>query len=248
MFCIDVSNLHWLEGVNETEDLCLHGTAVVTIGEEHFEYHATVSSTALYLLKSLSEDHKIHESNQMLPCCGFFMIANETLSKVEILGCPNGIDWSVLHENGEIVLITEAGNITKLSPDEYQRTVFSFVDKIEAFYKQSAPKKTPKDEFEKNGYIAFWNEWKEIRMSNEKEILQAHQFCTNNKEELQKDTKCGCFSCLKIFDPAEIKEWVPDSKGTALCPYCGIDSVIGEYSGFPVTPEFLSKMKKYWFW
>lgn len=152
-----------MEDIDEEEDLCLHGTAIATIEQERFEYEATVSSTALYLLKSLKEDHKIYESNQMLPCCGFFMIANENLSKVDICGCPNGIDWSVLHEGDEVVLITNSGNVAKISLEEYKKIVFSFTDKIEAFYKESTPKKIPTDEFGKNGYIAFWNEWRSIR-------------------------------------------------------------------------------------
>ena len=78
-------------------------------------------------------------------------------------------------------------------------------------------------------------------------IIVAHKFCTNNREELQKDKKCGGFYCLKIFSPSEIEDWILDTKGTARCPYCGIDSVIGEYSEFPITIEFLSEMNKYWF-
>lgn len=78
-------------------------------------------------------------------------------------------------------------------------------------------------------------------------IISAHKFCYNNKEKLQKDQKCGCFYCLKIFDPAKIEDWIPDVTGTAMCPYCGIDSVIGEYSGLPITTEFLSEMNEYWF-
>lgn len=30
-------------------------------------------------------------------------------------------------------------------------------------------------------------------------------------------------------------------------PYCHIDSVIGDTSGFPITPEFLREMNKRWF-
>ncbi|MBE6669299.1 MAG: cytoplasmic protein [Ruminococcaceae bacterium] len=82
---------------------------------------------------------------------------------------------------------------------------------------------------------------------NKDRIIAAHEFCTNNKEALQKDKICGCFYCLNIFSPTEIKEWIPDSRGTARCPYCGIDSVIGEYSGLPITVEFLSEMNEYWF-
>ena len=163
MFSITVSQLHWLEGSNECEDLCLHGHAVAEIGNERLEYDAAVSATALYLLKSLREDHLIHTSNQMLPCCGFFLIANEDLSRVDICGCANGIDWSVLHEHGEIVLVTESGKETRISREEYQNAVFSFADRIEAFYRESAPKTLPEDPFDRNGYLAFWNEWNELR-------------------------------------------------------------------------------------
>ena len=31
-------------------------------------------------------------------------------------------------------------------------------DKVEAFYRSCRPKHIPKDEFARNGYIAFWNE------------------------------------------------------------------------------------------
>ena len=38
-----------------------------------------------------------------------------------------------------------------------------------------------------------------------------------------------------------------DSSGTAVCPYCGVDSVIGENSGFPITEQFLKEMHEAWF-
>ena len=85
----------------------------------------------------------------------------------------------------------------------------------------------------------------EVKM--DQRIISAHNFCTNNKPVLLHDNKCGCFFCLSIFAPSEINEWIEDTKGTALCPYCGIDSVIGESSGYPITKDFLSKMKEYWF-
>lgn len=80
-----------------------------------------------------------------------------------------------------------------------------------------------------------------------KDIIEAHKFCANHREELLKDNKCGCFYCLQIFSPSEIQEWIEDPKGTAVCPYCGIDAVIGESSNYPITEEFLEKMEKYWF-
>lgn len=78
-------------------------------------------------------------------------------------------------------------------------------------------------------------------------LLSAHTFSSNNKPMLEKDTVCGCFYCLKIFNPREISEWISNSRGTAICPYCGIDSVIGESSNYPITTEFLQAMKTYWF-
>lgn len=60
MFKIDADNIGWLETLkNPREDLCLHGHATVIIGEKRFEYNATISAAALYLLKTLTEDHHI---------------------------------------------------------------------------------------------------------------------------------------------------------------------------------------------
>ncbi len=81
----------------------------------------------------------------------------------------------------------------------------------------------------------------------ENDIVAAHRHASHHKESLQKDTVCGCFYCLNIFHPREIEHWLAESGGTALCPYCAIDSVIGESSGFPITKEFLSAMRDYWF-
>ena len=77
--------------------------------------------------------------------------------------------------------------------------------------------------------------------------ILAHQFSVNNRKQLEQSSVCGCFYCRKIFNPNEITEWIPEKSGTALCPYCGIDSVIGESSGFPIAEQFLNKMKQYWF-
>lgn len=84
------------------------------------------------------------------------------------------------------------------------------------------------------------------------DVIEAHRFSNNHKEQLLQDKKCGCFYCMKIFDPKEIVIWLEDKNpcdkaGTAVCPYCGIDSVLGESSGYPITQEFLTEMNKYWF-
>ena len=79
-----------------------------------------------------------------------------------------------------------------------------------------------------------------------KQFEMAHRFCSLHREQLVKDEICGCFYCCKIFNPSEIEDWCDNGK-TAFCPYCGIDSVIGESSGFPITEQFLKGMHKRWF-
>jgi hypothetical protein len=49
-----------------------------------------------------------------------------------------------------------------------------------------------------------------------------------------------------VFEFKHIQEWI-DGGQTALCPSCGIDSVIGDASGFPITEEFLAAMESRWF-
>ena len=77
--------------------------------------------------------------------------------------------------------------------------------------------------------------------------ILAHQFSVNNRKQLEQSSVCGCFYCRKIFNPNEITEWIPEKSGTALCPCCGIDSVIGEASGFQITEQLLKEMNQYWF-
>ena len=78
------------------------------------------------------------------------------------------------------------------------------------------------------------------------DLEKAHEYSSYHKAELEKDNICGCFFCLKIYNPTEIEEWTDGGK-TAICPKCDIDSVIGESSGFPITKEFLITMNKKWF-
>lgn len=92
----------------------------------------------------------------------------------------------------------------------------------------------------------------EAEIDMQYDVIAAHEFCSNHKPELEKNDICGCFYCLRIFHPSEIKEWLVfdnpcDERGTAVCPYCDIDAVIGESSGYPITPEFLETMHDYWF-
>lgn len=163
MFEIKVSNLHWLENMDEAEDKCLHGSAWVRIGDEILEFeNAAVSATAFYLLKSLerSDPNNYRLGIQYLPCCGFDMYFWQ--GEVVISGCPNGVDWLVYHEDGMIRLVTENRHEAIISCEEYQKTVCAFADEIEAFYR-NAKEKVFNDEEGRQVYTAFWKEWHQIR-------------------------------------------------------------------------------------
>lgn len=56
---------------------------------------------------------------------------------------------------------------------------------------------------------------------------------------------CGCFFCLKVFSSEDITHWIRKEAGTALCPYCGNDTVLWERPGLPITEDFLKTMKDY---
>ena len=83
-------------------------------------------------------------------------------------------------------------------------------------------------------------------MSDLIEIKNTHRHSIRHREELRNSEKCGCFHCLDIFDYRNIDDWC-DGGDTALCPTCGIDSVIGSDSGYPITKDFLESMKRHWF-
>lgn len=68
------------------------------------------------------------------------------------------------------------------------------------------------------------------------------------RREMLSAARCGCFYCCETFEPAEITEWIdptaddPQSGETALCPRCGIDSVIPLREG--MDRSHLEQMRK----
>ena len=77
------------------------------------------------------------------------------------------------------------------------------------------------------------------------DLKLAHLQSSGHRNEVCNSEKCGCFSCLTIFHPSEIEEWIEGE--TALCPYCSVDAIIGENNAYDITPEFLRRMKRHWF-
>ncbi len=86
-------------------------------------------------------------------------------------------------------------------------------------------------------------------MEFERKVLDAactHARC--NRSELEASEVCGCFYCLETFKPEKVEQWLTEGPGTAVCPECQIDSVLGSASGYPVCePKFLQAMHVRWF-
>lgn len=160
-FKIKADEFQWINGAaDDPQDLCLHGHITARFGDTVLEDYGTVSATALYLLKTLSEDKIMAPYDiQMIPCCGHFLIANNDLTEVQISGCDTGTDWSTVHEGNAVRLILPSGQEEVVTLREYQYEVLDFAKKVKRFYDSCTPKEIPEDEFDRNGYTAFWNEW-----------------------------------------------------------------------------------------
>ena len=86
---------------------------------------------------------------------------------------------------------------------------------------------------------------------SEPDYIEAHMHSFKSRKEIEQSHLCGCFKCLAIFSSSKIDDWWDEVDGipqTPVCPECGIDSVIGDKSGYPITKEFLKKMKAHFFW
>ena len=60
---------------------------------------------------------------------------------------------------------------------------------------------------------------------NEVEAEAIAKSSMRNRDRVRAAASCGCFHCRSIFASDEIRQWV-DNDQTALCPRCGIDSVL----------------------
>ncbi len=84
-------------------------------------------------------------------------------------------------------------------------------------------------------------------------IDKAHKATLYNEKDILSSEVCTCFYCGYQFDANTEKdlEWwdVDNPEGKTLtCPKCGIDVVIGESSGFPITDkDFILECSANWF-
>lgn len=79
-------------------------------------------------------------------------------------------------------------------------------------------------------------------MTHTPETLQTayDRHSVQNRREIERSGQCGCFSCFAVFPAAKVWDWVgsetPDEQ-MGMCPYCWMDTVLGDASGFAVTEQ-----------
>ncbi len=82
------------------------------------------------------------------------------------------------------------------------------------------------------------------------ELEGQHRRSSNHRQQILASAICGCFYCCETYPATAIEEWVDEVDGvgtTALCPRCGIDSVLPFERVDRVNPEFLRQMHAHWF-
>jgi hypothetical protein len=160
---------HWLaDPGKDAIDQCAHAEVTFAVGDNILvrpeDGAFTVSATGLFLLRTLSESHTrarpVAEENQLFACCGHVVVASPGRFPVTVIGCALGIDAEIERSDDTVVVRTWDGRAVSVGADEWRLAVLGFCKAVEAFYAESAPK-TPADEFDAEGWRAFWAEWRE---------------------------------------------------------------------------------------
>jgi len=111
MISLVAHELCWInDSADDPDDQCAHGRVafgidgVLVIKPEDGEW--TVSTAALYLLRTLTADHTLEhpvaEGNFLFPCCGFNAWLCGERYRVMCMGCNEGIDAWIRHEGLEV--------------------------------------------------------------------------------------------------------------------------------------------------
>jgi hypothetical protein len=84
-------------------------------------------------------------------------------------------------------------------------------------------------------------------MTEKDDLETVHRESSRNRVAVENSQLCGCFYCLLVFEPTSITKWI-DLGITAMCPRCGIDSVLpSSKNPIWIDPSFLKAMHERWF-
>jgi hypothetical protein len=86
-----------------------------------------------------------------------------------------------------------------------------------------------------------------LRTFTDDELAIHHKRSFANEPLLKTAKDCGCFSCLEHCDPDDVDLWDDSPANTAVCPHCGIDSIITEHETDRVDDELLKCLQARYF-
>jgi len=173
MVSLSLLEIHWLDAPNPLDDQCAHGTVEMSVCGKLLvsreDGEITVSAAALNLLRTLENDHTLElpvsEGGQLFPCCGFNVWLAGERFPVMVWGCPTGVDVEVLHTSAGVT-IRGKGTESTVPEHAWRSAVVDFARSVLAFYEHEAPRNPIEDHNDRDGWHAFWKEYKErIRQS-----------------------------------------------------------------------------------
>jgi len=184
MFYLTLQNPTFLGSHKEQQqDLCLHGEVALKVNDillsDQGDY--CVSIAALRFLRSLFSNHYQGNQEHIIPHCGHFAYFTDDNHQLEFGGCGLGIDFDIIHKDGNILIQTDNNLEIHISFEEYKQAVLSFADQVETFYRKS-PERIITDDSDREINEAFWNEWYEL-----KEKAKASQIDTYKHPEVRFD-------------------------------------------------------------
>ncbi|MFT3723451.1 MAG: hypothetical protein QM773_07665 [Hyphomonadaceae bacterium] len=78
-------------------------------------------------------------------------------------------------------------------------------------------------------------------------VENVQDYVTGNRKQIAASTFCVCMDCRERFPPEGVERFLNEGPGTAVCPACGNDAVVGDASGLPIgDPAFLDAAQARW--
>ncbi len=80
-------------------------------------------------------------------------------------------------------------------------------------------------------------------MAIDHKLTELQKHTHNNEIEILHSKTCSCIFCRQHYDARAVNDWVNDERGmSAICPECGMDTVIGDNGGEPLDKETLKAL------
>lgn len=83
-------------------------------------------------------------------------------------------------------------------------------------------------------------------------IEEIYKRSFRNRDLIKTASECHCVYCLRAFPPDMITEWLDPKEAegegqTAVCPFCGLDSLIPKNRDLHLTSDLMGQMHEKYF-